>query len=75
MRYEPYWWRDLVVSAYIVAVGFGEVGSVKGGTEAEGQLAGHHDTNHSSTFERGRRVDGTCRINHDPSSERPKASS
>lgn len=34
MRYDPYVCNDSVVSAYLVAVGFGDVGSVNGETEA-----------------------------------------
>lgn len=36
MRYDPYVCNDSVVSAYLVAVGFGDVGSVNGETEALG---------------------------------------
>jgi hypothetical protein len=56
LRYEPYVNSDRDVSAYLVSVGFGDVGSVNGGTESMANLAMSKVDNRAHTFQRRRRV-------------------
>jgi len=65
VRYEPYSWSAFVVSAYLVSVWFGEVGSGKGEAEAGRKMSDaviYCEETRTSTLRRGvNRTDcGTC---------------